>query len=257
MLFNTLVFSAIAAFAASAKADSCSAGAIIGINAVCGTDPQDCGSGRCCLADQKCVGSGTSIACADSSLQTGYACPTPQLMVHELIIYISTTLTVNAGCYGTGGPTSSTKSSTKSSNPATIVTPTGGATATETGTGGSYTKTETKTSETKASETGSHSSKGSHTGTGGGSYVTSTASASLSSKGPKGSTGPTSAILAPYTFTNGTVGYSTGATGTGSGPKSTSASGVAQSNSATSAFTSPQNSIAIVLSAIAVVAFCL
>jgi len=190
MLFNTFVFSAIAALAASAQAaDSCAAGSIIGIYALCGSFPVDCGKGHCCLEGQKCVTSGSSVACADSALQTG------------------TTLTVNAACYGTmlshmstpsGSPTSIPASFV--TNPATIATPTIG--AQKSGAGGS-------------------------------------------ASGPK----VTSAL---YTFTNGTV-HGSGATGTGSA--TSTATGLALSNGASSGFSSPQNSVAVLLSAVAVVAF--
>jgi len=211
MLFTTLVFSVIAALAASAQAldvDSCSAGAILGIYGVCGTNPVECGSDKCCLSGQTCV-TGSAISCADSALQTG------------------TTLTVSAGCYGTATGSasitssgSSTGKATTPSNPATIATPTGQ--VTQTGAGGS------------ASGSGSKGPTAS------------------SSKGPV-PTGPGGFVSAPYTFTNGTGSPSDIATGTGKTKPTTT--GVAQSNGAASAFTSPQNSVAVLLSAVAVAMF--
>ncbi|QDS77683.1 hypothetical protein FKW77_003607 [Venturia effusa] len=273
MLFNTVVFSAIAAFAALASAqtaDSCAAGAIIGIQAVCGTDPKDCGSGRCCLSDQTCVPSGSTFACADPNLVPG------------------TTQTVRAGCYATAGstPTSSTSSgkpisSTGSGSGSTKPTSATGYSSDSVSGTVSSTTMETKASSSKgpsetgpsssegetggASETktGSYSSKGVPTGTGGGSYVTVTSSEASSSatwgnKGPSyssASAAVSSAVAAPYTFTNGTVNYPTGSpSGSSSAPKSSSAQ-VVQSNSASSAFMSPQNSFAMLVSAVAVAAY--
>ncbi|KAE9978670.1 hypothetical protein EG327_007306 [Venturia inaequalis] len=260
MLFNTVVFSAIAALAASVQAaDSCSAGAIIGIQAVCGSGANDCGSGRCCLADQTCVPSGSSFACADPNLSPGE------------------TVTVNAGCYGTAGstptsstssgkPTSSTKSGSTKPSSASATHTSGALSDSASGTvsstkievtlssksGPSETASETKT-------TGSYSSQGSPTGTGPGSYVTVTAASSSAkeTKAPSYSSFiVTSVVSAPYTFTNGTVNYPVGsASGSGSAPKSTDK--VVQSNSATSAFSSPQNSFAILISALAIAAFSL
>ncbi|RDI83022.1 hypothetical protein Vi05172_g6798 [Venturia inaequalis] len=178
MLFNTVVFSAIAALAASVQAaDSCSAGAIIGIQAVCGSGANDCGSGRCCLADQTCVPSGSSFACADPNLSPGE------------------TVTVNAGCYGTAGSTPT--SSTSSGKP---------------------------TSSTKSGSTKPSSASATHT----------------------------SGALSDSASVNYPVGS---ASGSGSAPKSTDK--VVQSNSATSAFSSPQNSFAILISALAIAAFSL
>ena len=77
MQFKSLVFAALAAFAVSAQeakpdtTDACSAGAIIGILALCGTNPVDCGSGKCCLAGQKCVKADSDFKCEDSSLVQG------------------------------------------------------------------------------------------------------------------------------------------------------------------------------------------
>jgi hypothetical protein len=65
----------LAAFAAAATSvaaeDSCAAGAILGIYALCGSHPVDCGSGKCCLEGQKCVKSDGTFKCADSQLQKG------------------------------------------------------------------------------------------------------------------------------------------------------------------------------------------
>jgi hypothetical protein len=65
MLFNTLVLATLASAVAAAKAaDSCAAGSILGIYAMCGTFPVDCGKGLCCLQGQKCVSGG----CTDPKL---------------------------------------------------------------------------------------------------------------------------------------------------------------------------------------------
>jgi len=195
MLFNTIVFTAFAALATYVQAaDSCAAGSILGIYAMCGSFPVDCGKGKCCLQGQKCVADKSgAAACADSQLVSG------------------STVTVNAACYGSmqshqNQPTATPTSipATYVTNPATIATPTN------------------KVQITGAAGSGS---------------------------------GSNGYLSAPYT--NGT-GYGSGS-GPGSGAGSTgaggaSSTGLPQSNSATSAFTSPQSSIAGVLSAVAIVA---
>jgi hypothetical protein len=85
MLLNTFVLAVLASFFAIAQAatNSCPAGSILGIYAMCGTDPVDCGSGLCCLDGQTCVKGG----CTDPKLtdDSGY--------VLRIIIYRSNFLT--------------------------------------------------------------------------------------------------------------------------------------------------------------------
>jgi len=239
MLFNTLVFSTIAALVASAQAqdNSCAAGAIIGIFGVCGTNPVDCKNDLCCLEGQKCVTSGSKVACADSSLQSG------------------TTLTVSAGCYGTMTKSGSTSSSTgkptdTKSNPATIVTPTGSST----GASGSYSATAPVSSSKEPTHSGSKEPTGSGSKGPTGSGSKGPGPTETGSNTPVAPTGATGFVSAPpYTYTNGTARPS--GIATGSGKPSATATGVLQSNGAGSAFTSPQNTVAILLSAVAVVAF--
>jgi len=113
MLFTTFVFAVFASFLAIAQAasNSCPAGSILGIYAMCGTAPVDCGKGLCCLNGQKCVSGG---------------CTDPKLTDDS-----GKVLTVNAACYGTlldhqTPPSSSVTSAPASivTNPSTIATPT-------------------------------------------------------------------------------------------------------------------------------------
>jgi hypothetical protein len=48
-------------------------GAILGIFAMCGTDPVDCGNGWCCLAGQTCTNGpeGADTQCIDTTLSGG------------------------------------------------------------------------------------------------------------------------------------------------------------------------------------------
>jgi hypothetical protein len=73
MHFRSFVLVASAATAASAQglSEACAAGALIGIFALCGSNPVDCGSGRCCLAGQTCVPADNSFRCADPELVPG------------------------------------------------------------------------------------------------------------------------------------------------------------------------------------------
>ena len=73
MQFKSIVLAVFAAAATSVAADdACDAGAILGIKAMCGTEPVDCGSGRCCLNGQKCVKDGSTQKCEDKELVKGY-----------------------------------------------------------------------------------------------------------------------------------------------------------------------------------------
>ncbi|KAF2430967.1 hypothetical protein EJ08DRAFT_696909 [Tothia fuscella] len=110
MLFNTLVLATLASAVATANtADSCAAGSILGIYAMCGTFPVDCGKGLCCLQGQKCVSGG----CTDPKLTDDGG----------------KVLTVKAACYGSFDhmtPPSSKVTSAPAvyvTNPSTIATP--------------------------------------------------------------------------------------------------------------------------------------
>jgi len=82
MFFHTFVLAIFASLVAFANAaNSCPAGSILGIYAMCGSFPVDCGSGLCCLSGQTCVKGG----CTDSKLTDDSG----------------KVLTVNAACYGT------------------------------------------------------------------------------------------------------------------------------------------------------------
>jgi hypothetical protein len=83
------------------------AGVVLGIFAMCGTDPVDCGNGWCCLAGQTCTdGSrGPDTSCIDSQLtdNSGYVksedCHLP--CTSKLILnYRGGTFTVNAAYFG-------------------------------------------------------------------------------------------------------------------------------------------------------------
>jgi hypothetical protein len=187
MLFTTFVLAVFASFLAivQATSNSCPAGSILGIYAMCGTDPVDCGKGLCCLDGQTCVTGG---------------CTDPKLTDDS-----GKVLTVSAACYGSIQSHQSTPS---------------GAVSTATG----------SSATTSTIATQSH----------------------VAQSGAGGSSGSTSYTGAPYTNGTRSASGGAGATSTGSGAGSTG-SGLALSNGATS-LSSVQSTMALLFSAVAIVA---
>ncbi|KAF2396467.1 hypothetical protein EJ06DRAFT_241262 [Trichodelitschia bisporula] len=226
MKFTTLllpVFAGLALAATSAPApspsDSCAAGKILGINAMCGNSPVDCGSGRCCLKGQKCVSGSKGVpACTDPDLKDDSG----------------KGLTVSAACYGSPSTSSSKPTGTGSSTAKPTDSKSG--TFTHTGSGPSH----------PTGGPGGPPSGPSHPGDG-----TPTPSfpggASPSHSGPPGHGFP------PYSFTNSSD-TGSGASGTTGGDKGSKTGGVVQQTT-NAAPRSVQMQAAALLAGVGAVAF--
>jgi len=247
MQFRSLVLAALASASASAQSsDACAAGAILGIFALCGSKPVDCGSNKCCLEGQKCVPADGDFKCADSALVQG------------------ATVTVNAACYGTSTasisaskPPSQSASATPTSK-SVKPSPPGSAIPSATGSGhgggygpGSSSSPSSVPSSSSSPAGGVYAPGASTPAQSEGGYGASSASAPAQSEGGYGGPKPTSSVGYTPPFSGSTV-ISVGVV-----PSVTSSRGpvLATANAAPNSYSSPNSKLAAMLSAMGLLAF--